>query len=70
MQRASARTFTGDYFFSTMPVRDLIDGMRRSGARPRVERVSDGLIYRDFITVGLLVNKLTVTEDDGRSAER
>jgi len=27
--------------------------------------VSEGLIYRDFITVGLLVNKLLVTEPDG-----
>ncbi len=30
-----------------------------------VREISDGLMYRDFITVGLLVNKLTVTEDDG-----
>jgi protoporphyrinogen oxidase len=27
--------------------------------------VSDGLIYRDFVTVGLLVNRLLVTEPDG-----
>jgi protoporphyrinogen oxidase len=30
-----------------------------------VVEVSEGLMYRDFITVGLLVNKLAVTEDDG-----
>ena len=30
-----------------------------------VKEVSEGLIYRDFITVGLLVNKLLVTEPDG-----
>ena len=30
-----------------------------------VNEVSEGLIYRDFITVGLLANKLKVTEEDG-----
>jgi protoporphyrinogen oxidase len=30
-----------------------------------IRTVSDGLVYRDFITVGLLVNKLSVTEPDG-----
>jgi protoporphyrinogen oxidase len=57
-------TYTGDYFISTMPVRDLI----RSISSPvplEVVEVSEGLMYRDFITVGLLANKLTVTENDG-----
>jgi protoporphyrinogen oxidase len=30
-----------------------------------VTEVSEGLMYRDFITVGLLAKKLTVTEKDG-----
>ena len=57
-------TYAGDYFFSTMPVRDLI----RAIATPvpaDVTEVSEGLMYRDFITVGLLAKKLVVTEDDG-----
>jgi protoporphyrinogen oxidase len=55
--------FAGDYFFSTMPVRDLIRAM---GEVPQeVTEVSEGLQYRDFITVGLLVDKLAVTEQDG-----
>ncbi len=55
--------FVGDYFFSTMPVRDLIRAM---GDVPReVTEVSEGLQYRDFITVGLLVDKLAVAEEDG-----
>ncbi len=58
-------TFAGDYFFSTMPVRDL--DPRRSLLRrpPEVIEVSEGLMYRDFITVGLLASKLAVTEKDG-----
>jgi protoporphyrinogen oxidase len=30
-----------------------------------VREIAEGLIYRDFITVGLLVDKLAVTEPDG-----
>ncbi|HWE84999.1 MAG TPA: NAD(P)/FAD-dependent oxidoreductase [Terracidiphilus sp.] len=54
----------GDYFFSTMPVRDLIRGMADEvpGA---VSQVSEGLRYRDFIVVGLLARRLSVTEKDG-----
>lgn len=47
----------GDYFFSTMPVRDLILGTE--GNVPKdVREVAEGLVYRDFITAGLLVEKL------------
>jgi protoporphyrinogen oxidase len=57
-------TFAGDYFFSTMPVKDLIRAI--AGPVPAdVKEVSEGLMYRDFITVGLLAKKLVVTEDDG-----
>jgi protoporphyrinogen oxidase len=30
-----------------------------------IKDIADGLIYRDFITVGLLVDRLAVTEPDG-----
>ena len=57
-------TFAGDYFISTMPVRDLIRGLSPQPP-PEVVEVSEGLMYRDFITVGLLAKKLSVTEKDG-----
>ena len=47
----------GDYFFSTMPVRELIAGLDPV-APAEVREVSDGLIYRDFMTVGLLLDRL------------
>ena len=61
--------WAGNYFFSTMPVRDLIRAM---GDRPpkEVVSVSDGLLYRDFMIVGLLARKLSVLEDDGFAAQR
>ena len=45
--------YEADYFFSSMPVRDLINGFDKKDNE--VKRVSDGLGYRSFITVGLLV---------------
>jgi len=58
------RTFAGDYFFSTMPMRELLRAMQ-TPIPANVLEVSDGLQYRDFITVGLLVDRLKVTEPDG-----
>ena len=60
----ASETIPGDYFFSTMPVRELIHSLDEAVPED-VRRVADGLIYRDFITVGLLVDKLAVTEPDG-----
>jgi len=56
--------WSSDYFFSTMPVRDLIRAMGDSAPK-RVTQVSEGLRYRDFIIVGLLASKLSLVEDDG-----
>ncbi len=59
--------FPSDYVISTMPIQHLIRSLV-AGSTPvpaEVKEVSEGLIYRDFITVGLLVNKLSVTEPDG-----
>jgi protoporphyrinogen oxidase len=47
-----------------MPVRELVDAMD-TPIPSDVREVSDGLQYRDFITVGLLVDHLTVREADG-----
>ena len=60
----SGQTFTyeGDYVFSTMPVRTLIRAL--DAAVPgNVKEVNDGLMYRDFITVGLLLKDLNIKED-------
>ena len=57
-------SFPADFVFSTMPVQDLIRAMSVP-APDEVRTVSDGLIYRDFITVGLLASRLAVHEKDG-----
>jgi protoporphyrinogen oxidase len=51
------RTFAADEFFSTMPVRDLVAGMG-DAAPEDMRRIAAGLPYRDYITVGMLVDRL------------
>jgi protoporphyrinogen oxidase len=57
-------TFAGDYFFSTMPMKELVRALDAEVPAP-VREVSEGLEYRDFITVGLLADRLKVQERDG-----
>ncbi len=57
----------GGYFFSTMPVRDLVRALSAPASEKvpaEVTEVAEGLMYRDFITVGLLAARLSVTEKD------
>jgi len=49
----------GDYFFSTMPIQELVAGLDAAVPEP-VQKIAEGLVYRDFITVGLLVKKLRI----------
>ena len=54
------KSLEGDIFVSSMPIKDLVEGI--SGDKPSEEvlTVAKGLPYRDFITVGLLVNRLNL----------
>lgn len=53
-------TIKGDYFFSTMPVNELIAAFDGIDVPKPVQKVAAGLPFRDFITVGILANKLKV----------
>lgn len=61
-QTGERRTIPADYFFSTMPVKELMRCLQ-APVPANVLEVSDGLIYRDFITVGLLLKGLKIKED-------
>jgi protoporphyrinogen oxidase len=63
-EKGERQTFAGDYFFSTMPMRELVEAID-APVPENVREVSAGLQYRDFITVGLLADRLKVREPDG-----
>lgn len=61
-ENGQTATFEGDYFFSTMPVKDLVNGLMPA-APDAIREVASGLLYRDFITVGLLLTELKVKDE-------
>ncbi len=60
----NTKRIDADYFFSTMPINELLRAVKPS-PREDITAVGEGLLYRDFITVGVLLKKLKVTEEDG-----
>ena len=52
----------GDYFLSTMPVKELINSFEED-IPSSISEVAQGLMYRDFITVGILLNKLKIKNE-------
>jgi len=66
-EAASGRTtaHAADYVISTMPVQELVAGL--GGDVPAgVREVAAGLLYRDFVTVGLLLDKLLIRNETSR----
>lgn len=54
-----------DVFVSSMPLVDLIDAIDGIEVPAEVRRVAAGLPYRDFITVGLLLDRLSISTPEG-----
>ena len=55
----SLKEIKGDIFISSMPLKDLVLGMNTKLPN-KVKSTAEGLPYRDFVTIGLLVNKLNL----------
>lgn len=58
-QTGRVSVIEADYFISTMPIRDLIRSLDKAASR-HIRTIAEGLSYRDFITVGLLLKKLAI----------
>ncbi len=56
-QTGQTGAWEGDYFFSTMPVKELIADMGKQ-VPAEVQRIAAGLQYRDFINVGILLKEM------------
>lgn len=53
----------GDIFISSMPIKDLVNDMEGFTPPQNIREIADGLPYRDFVTVGLLVDKLNLKNE-------
>ncbi|MGH7197844.1 MAG: NAD(P)/FAD-dependent oxidoreductase [Candidatus Omnitrophota bacterium] len=60
-EKGQIRTQRLDYFISSMPVKDLI-GCFADKAPKEVAEVAKNLLYRDFITVGVLLKKIRLLD--------
>lgn len=59
--RGRVMKIDADIFISSMPVKDLVNGIDSKNIPSEVKNAAKALPYRDFVTVGLLVNKLNLT---------
>ena len=57
------QTLAGDFFVSSMPLKDLYEAFGKDNVPSAPYEVATHLVYRDFITVGLLVKKLLVKNE-------
>lgn len=60
------KTIEGDIFISSMPVKDLVEGMVGDKPSQDIVDIAKGLPYRDFVTVGLLLNKLDLKNETNK----
>ena len=60
--KAGGKEFDGDIFISSMPVKDLIADMGEA-VPESIRKIASDLPYRDFVTVGLLVDRLAIKNE-------
>jgi protoporphyrinogen oxidase len=57
-ENGEEKTLAADYFMSTMPVKELVNDL--PNVPEDIRRVANGLVYRDFMTVGLLLDSIDI----------
>lgn len=57
----------GDIFISSMPIKDLLAVLEtEKGVDERIQKIAAGLPYRDFVTVGLLVDRMNLKNETNK----
>ena len=56
-------TIACDYLLSSMPLKELIEVLRGIEVPQKVKAIASGLPYRDFITVGLLLDGMKIKNE-------
>jgi len=57
---SNGETIKGDIFISTMPMNDLVASFEGTQVPEEISNIAKGLPFRDFQTVGVLVDKLNL----------
>lgn len=57
---ANGKEYEADIFISSMPVKDLVNSFEGQAVPQEITEIANGLPYRDFVTVGLLVDRLAL----------
>ena len=63
-ETGQSKNYTGDYIFSTMPVKELVQGFGEDAPK-KVLEIASTLPYRDFITVGILLKRMALPNGHG-----
>jgi protoporphyrinogen oxidase len=63
------RKFEADFVISTMPINELIASIRGIEVPKNVAEVASALPFRDFMTVGLLLNRLDIEDPSGKQIQ-
>lgn len=58
-----------DFFISSMPIKELVGKLNGIEIPKEILEISEGLAYRDFITVGLLCESINLKERDGNTVK-
>ena len=62
-------SFDSSVVVSSMPIKNLVNILDCT-VPDNIKEISNGLIYRDFITVGLLVNELKIKENNSSAVNK
>jgi protoporphyrinogen oxidase len=61
VENGEEKVLEGDVFISSMPIKDLVAGMKN--VPEKEAKIAEGLPYRDYVTVGLLIDKLNLKNE-------
>ena len=63
LENSKNEIINGDIFISSMPLKELVLGIRGEKVPNKIKNIANGLPYRDFMTVGILVDKLKIKNE-------
>ena len=63
LHNGNEEEFIGDIFISSMPLKDLVENIEKEKVPEEILDIASYLPYRDFITIGILVDKLKIKNE-------